>query len=115
LVFEVTGSVQNFVNAVSRIPGLEFAGEEELAPDEFDDHPEFYLLVPQLDALRQIVSLWEGWQRTGTVPRNYGPWRHLFAQLRSVRPWGPADRVTESNATISVIGSTAPPTTSWFA
>ena len=97
LVFEVTGSVQNFVNAVSRIPGLEFAGEEELAPDEFDDNPEFYLLVPQLDALRQIVSLWERWQRTGTIPRNYTPWRHLFAQLRNVRPWGPADRVSEHN------------------
>ena len=97
LVFEVTGSVQNFVNAVSRIPGLEFAGEEELVPDEFDENPEFYLLVPQLDALRQIVSLWEGWRRTGTAPRNFTPWRDLFAQLRSVRPWGPADRVSPPN------------------
>ncbi|KYK46229.1 hypothetical protein A1D31_33150 [Bradyrhizobium liaoningense] len=97
LVFEVTGSIQNFVNAVSRIAGLEFAGEEELAADEFDDNPEFYLLVPQLDALREILSLWQGWQRTGSVPRNYGPWRHLFAQLRSVRPWGPADRVSPQN------------------
>lgn len=97
LVFEVTGSVQNFANAVSRIAGLEFAGEEELAADDFDENPEFYLLVPQLDALREIVSLWEGWQRTGTVPRNYTPWRDLFAQLRSVRPWGPADRVSVPN------------------
>jgi hypothetical protein len=97
LVFEVTGSVQNFVNAVSRIPGLEFAGEEELAPDEFDENPEFYLLVPQLDALRQIVSLWQEWRRTGTAPRNFTPWRDLFAQLRSVRPWGPADRVSPLN------------------
>ena len=97
LVFEVTGSVQNFANAVSRIAGLEFAGEEELVPDEFDKNPEFYLLVPQLDALRQIASLWDGWQRTGTVPRSYTPWRDLFAQLRNVRPWGPADRVSEPN------------------
>ena len=97
LVFEVTGSVQNFAHAVSRIVGLEFAGEEELVTDEFDENPEFYLLVPQLDALREIVSLWQGWQRTGTVPRNYAPWRHLFAQLRSVRPWGPADRVSVPN------------------
>jgi hypothetical protein len=97
LVFEVTGSVQNFVNAVSRIPGLEFAGEEELAADEFDENPEFYLLVPQLDALRQIVSLWEQWRQTGTAPRNFTPWRDLFAQLRNVRPWGPPDRVSLSN------------------
>ena len=97
LVFEVTGSVQNFANAVARIPGLEFAGEEELVPDEFDTNPEFYLLVPQLEALEQIASLWHGWQRDGTVPRNYTPWRDLFAQLRSVRPWGPSDRVSDLN------------------
>ncbi len=97
LVFEVTGSVQNFANAVSRIAGLEFAGEEELIADEFDDNPEYYLLVPQLDALREIVSLWQTWVRTGTVPMNYTPWRHLFAQLRSIRPWGPADRVSAAN------------------
>jgi hypothetical protein len=97
LVFEVTGSVQNFAQAVARIPGLEFAGEEELLPDEFDNNPEFYLLVPQLDALEQIVSLWQRWQRDGTVPRNYTPWRDLFAQLRSVRPWGPSDRVSDLN------------------
>jgi hypothetical protein len=89
--------VQNFANAVSRIAGLEFAGEEELVPDEFDKNPEFYLLVPQLDALRQIVSLWDGWRRTGTVPRSYTPWRDLFAQLRNVRPWGPVDRVSGPN------------------
>jgi subtilisin family serine protease len=97
LVFEVTGSVQNFANAVSRITGLEFAGEEELEADEFDENPEFYLLVPQLGALREIVSLWERWQRTGTVPRNYTPWRDLFLQLRTVRPWGPVDRISPLN------------------
>jgi hypothetical protein len=89
--------VQNFANAVARIAGLEFAGEEELIADEFDDSPEYYLLVPQLDALREIVSLWNTWVDTGAVPRNYTPWRDLFAQLRSVRPWGPADRVSAPN------------------
>lgn len=97
LVFEVTGSVQNFANAVSRIGGLEFAGEEELEADEDDENPELYLLVPQLAALREIVSLWQGWERTGTVPRNYTPWRDLFLQLKKVRPWGPADRVSPLN------------------
>lgn len=96
LVLEVTGSVQNFAKAVSRIAGLEFAGEEALEADE-DKNPEFYLLVPQLGALREIVSLWEGWQRTASVPRNYTPWRELFLQLRSIRPWGPADRVSGRN------------------
>ena len=97
LVFEVTGSVQNFVNAVSRITGLEFAGEEELAADEVDPNPEFYLLVPQLAALEQILSLWEMWQREENLPRGYAPWGHLFAQLRTIRPWGPVDRVSLAN------------------
>ena len=87
LVFQVTGSVQNFANAVARIAGLEFAGEEELLADE-SMKPRVLSPRPQLDALREIVSLREGWQRTGTVPRNYTPWRDLFAQLRSVRPGG---------------------------
>ena len=97
LVFEVTGSIQNFSRAVGRIDGLEYAGEEELIGDEFDKNPEFYLLVPQLDGLRNIISLWERWRNTGDLPRNYTPWRDLFAQLRDVRPWGPSDRVSQVN------------------
>ncbi|MFC3443769.1 S8 family peptidase [Sphingobium rhizovicinum] len=97
LVFEVTGSVKDFAKAASRIAGLEFTGEEELGADEHDKNPEFYLLVPQLGALREILSLWDGWETNGTVPRNYTPWRDLFLQLRAVRPWGPADRVSPQN------------------
>ncbi|MCW6530755.1 S8 family peptidase [Sphingomonas sp. MMSM20] len=97
LVFEVTGSIANFANAVARIPGLEFAGEEELEADEFDTNPEFYMLVPQLGALRQILSLWDGWEKTGTVPHGFTPWRDLFEHLRAIRVWGPADRVSERN------------------
>ncbi|KQP82968.1 hypothetical protein ASF57_12675 [Methylobacterium sp. Leaf117] len=97
LVLEVTDSIQNFAGAVARIAGLEFAGEEELAADEFDKNPEFYLLVPQLAALREIVSLWEGWEKAGTVPHGYGPWRDLFLHLKAIRPWGPGDRVSPQN------------------
>lgn len=97
LVFEVTGAVQNFVNAAARVSGLEFAGEEELGPDDLDKNPEFYLLVPQLGALKEIVSLWETWVRTGAVPQNYTPWRDLFSQLRNLRAWGPRDRVSALN------------------
>lgn len=97
LVLEVTGSIQNFATAIARISGLEFVGEEELAADEFDNSPEFYMLVPQLAALREIVSLWERWEKTGTVPHGYGPWRDLFLHLKAIRPWGPSDRVSPQN------------------
>ncbi|MBR0820112.1 S8 family peptidase [Bradyrhizobium liaoningense] len=113
-MFEVTGSVQNFAKAVQRIDGLEFAGEEELEADDFDQSPEFYLLVPQLGALQQIVSLWELWVREGSVPRNYTPWRDLFSQLRAVRPWGPTDRVSRANREYFHILADGAPDTEFF-
>ncbi|MGC5796396.1 S8 family peptidase [Sphingomonas sp. NFX23] len=97
LVLDVTGSIDKFAGAVARIAGLEFAGEEELPANELDPNPEFYMLVPQMSALREILSLWEGWERTGNVPYGYGPWRDLFLHLRAVRPWGPGDRVSTRN------------------
>lgn len=97
LVLEVTGSIQNFASAVARIDGLEFSGEEELTADELDKDPEIYLLVPQLAALREIVSLWEGWAETGQLPNGYAPWRDVFVHLRTIRAWGPSDRVSIDN------------------
>lgn len=97
LVLEVTGAIQNFAGAVARIAGLEFAGEEGLVADELDKQPEFYMLVPQLAALREIVSLWEKWEKTGNLPRGYAPWRDLFLHLKAIRPWGPGDRVSPRN------------------
>lgn len=97
LVLEVTGAIQRFAAAVAKIKGLEFVGEEELAADELDKDPEFYMLVPQLAALREIVSLWEKWKETGELPYGYAPWRDLFLHLKAIRPWGPGDRVSPRN------------------
>ncbi|RMF70606.1 MAG: hypothetical protein D6740_07985, partial [Alphaproteobacteria bacterium] len=94
LVFEVTGSIQKFVNAVRRVPGLEFIGEEELPPDE-EGYPVLYLMVPDMQALREILSLWERWDRGKPFDRGLTPWRDVFACLRDLRPWGPQDRVSE--------------------
>ncbi|WP_448954787.1 S8 family peptidase [Labrys neptuniae] len=93
LVFEVTGSVTDFVKAVAKVQGLTFAGEDLLDPDELDDDPQVYLLVPNLVALRQIVLLWQTWQRGADLPYGFAPWRQLFLRLRDIRPWGPRDRV----------------------
>lgn len=93
LVFEVTGSVTDFAKAVNRIDGLMFAGEDLLDPDELDDDPQVYLLVPDRTALEQIVNLWQRWQRGMDLPKGFAPWRNLFLRLRDIRPWGPGDRV----------------------
>ena len=52
-----------------------------------------YMAVPDLMALRQLLSLWRRHQGGEDAARNFGRWFKLFDQLREVRPWGPRDRV----------------------
>lgn len=100
LVFELTGSVMKFEQAVRLVPGLEFLGAEDLEEDELDDNPAVYLMVPSEGALRNIVTLWRGWQENGTVPERFSAWKALLSQLRDIRPWGPQDRITPADFNI---------------
>lgn len=93
LVFELTGSVLQFEQAVRLVPGLEFLGAEDLEEDELDKNPAVYLMVPSEGALRNIVTLWKGWRGTGNVPPGFSAWKTLLSQLRDIRPWGPQDRI----------------------
>jgi hypothetical protein len=93
LVFKVTGSIQNFANAVKRIPGLELIDEEELASYDKDKSPVAYLLIPDERALKRLLSLWNRWRR-GQLVRGETPWGDLFKCLKELRPWGPGDRVS---------------------
>lgn len=97
LVFELTGGVLQFSRAVQLVPGLEFLGAEDLDEDDLDTNPAVYLMVPNEGALRNIVTLWRGWQRDGTVPPGYSAWKTLLTQLRDIRPWGPQDRITRED------------------
>ena len=92
LVFEVRGTIGAFAGAVRRVPGLELVDEEELAGDEEDKAPVAYLMVPDVQALHELESLWRRWLR-GQLVQGETPWRDVFALLRELRPWGPADRV----------------------
>lgn len=111
LVFEVAGSLGDFYSQVGRVRGLEFLLEDdvELAPDDDfyalntkqgqqlrTDEPiggRLYMAMPDLRALREILSLWDTYRRKQALPRGFAPWRTLFELLRNLRPWGPADRV----------------------
>lgn len=113
IVFEIGGTVANFLKAIRRIEGLEFMAEIEtdFTPDEDfaikygegeqkgQDIPgkevsgRFYLAMPDLQALRQLLSLWERWQNDEPLGRGLTPIGHLFAQLHDLRPWGPRDRI----------------------
>lgn len=111
VVFEVAGSLADFYNQVQRIPGLEFLLDEEAEFDPDDDFHwtrrrgeevfrlddrvggRLYVAMPNLQALRQLLSLWERFLRGEALPRGFAPWGSLFGLLHDVRPWGPADRV----------------------
>jgi len=92
LVFEVKGSISSFVKAVNRVPGLELVDEEDLPSDE-DKQPVAYLLVPDMQALREIESLWRRWTEGEELGRGFAGWRDVFSCLRDLRVWGPNDRV----------------------
>ena len=115
LVLEVAGSLVDFQALTARVPGLEFLGDEEIEFKPDEDFFEIdarsgregerrtdrqlggrlYLAMPDVAALRQLLSLWERWQRGDGLPSGFTPWRDVFASLRKIRPWGPVDRLSE--------------------
>ncbi len=115
LVFEVAGSIANFYDTVRKVRGLEFLADEET---EFEPDADFaqkddrkgrvgearmdkvvggrlYLAIPDVTALKQLLSLWDRWQRGKPLAWGFAPWSGVFEQLRNLRPWGPQDRIPE--------------------
>lgn len=113
VVFEVAGTVANFLKAVARVDGLEFMTEYETDFERDDDFAvldgrkgreghdredarvsgRFYLAMPDLRALDQLLSLWDRYDRGEPMGRGFAPIGHLFAQLHDLRAWGPQDRI----------------------
>ncbi|MGI2036190.1 S8 family peptidase [Rhizobium panacihumi] len=100
LVFELTGGIYKFEEAVRLVSGLEFLGVEDLDPDEDDKNPVLYLMVPSEGALSNLVTLWRDWRRNGSVPNRFSSWKALLSQLRDIRPWGPQDRIAIEDAAV---------------
>ncbi|MBP2464784.1 hypothetical protein JOH52_000805 [Sinorhizobium meliloti] len=105
IVFEVEGSLKDFYEQARAI-GLEYLGdyEDDFAPsgDFYDqDDPgkslagRIYLAMPDVQALRELLSLWRRYKNNERMPTGRGPWRELFSQLIDVRPWGPQDRIPD--------------------
>jgi hypothetical protein len=115
IVFEIAGTVADFLKAVGRVRGLEFMAEYEgdfAADEDFAVHDarrgrqgqdrtdkavpaRFYLAMPDVQAFRELLSLWDRWTRGEALARGFAPFTHLFAQLRALRPWGPQDRIPD--------------------
>ena len=113
VVLETVGTVDDFVRAVERMPGMEWLveiEEEDIPPD--DDffalskqgeeqlgktlRGRLFMLFTNQGALQQMLSLWEAWQNGEKLPYGLGKWKTLFEQLRDVRTWGVQDRLFET-------------------
>ena len=108
LVLECAGSIGAFVNAVRKTPGLEWLGEfSREMPGDTDFYyrrdqdrkvsEAVYLVMPDRRGQQQLMSLWRLWeanQGSGRFSQNQGKWKDVFRALRTVRFWGPEDRVT---------------------
>lgn len=115
IVFEIAGAVADFARAASSVPGLELMVEYDTAaePDEFfavkdtrtgreghrrDDkmvEGRFYLAMPDVAAFQELLRLYDRWAAGQELDRGFAPFKHLFAQLRVLRPWGPQDRIPD--------------------
>lgn len=127
VVFDLAGSVEQFMRAVAKVPGLEFLvelEEDEADPDDdfhrvdqdgrIDDPvPEsLYMVMTNARAVSELIRLFRLWEADQTVKfeRGLNPLRTAFALLRDVGRWGPEDRVRETGLlqqwqeTVQVIG-----------
>ncbi len=107
LVFETVGTIENFVNAVRKIEGLDWLSEIE---EYFDSDDNFYpvkdgekvedkklngrlfLMMSDQQAMRELKSLWEKYQNGDPFEYGYGKWKSLFSQLKDIRLWDVQDR-----------------------
>lgn len=107
VVFETVGSVEKFIGAVQRTPGLEWlleADEAGVEPDDdFYDQRDrqksldgrIYLLGSNQQALAEVISLWNRYKEDTHVQleRGLAKWKDVFKHLRDVRFWGIQDRI----------------------
>ena len=115
IVFEIAGMIEDFFDAVKKVNGLEFMAEYEadFAPDENfamkdtrkgkigQDRTDktvkgrLYLAMPDVQAFKMLLSLWDRWEKGQPFATGLSPFKHLFAQLHALRPWGAIDRIPE--------------------
>lgn len=115
IVIETAGPVENFVNNVKKIDGLEWLVElvedqdpdedffEEKKPKEDDGETvakekqlsgRLFLIMSNQAALEQLLNFWKLYRRSNDkFPEGDGRWKSLFELLRNVRTWNANDRL----------------------
>lgn len=113
VVLETVGAIDGFIRAVEKVPGMEWLAEideTDIPPDEdfFETTGKdkrrskktlggrLFMVFTNQNALRETRSLWNTWQADGKLPRRFGPWKTIFAQLHDVRVWNARDRLHDT-------------------
>ncbi|CAM3295031.1 hypothetical protein EDM52_10730 [Brevibacillus invocatus] len=110
LVFETVSTLDDFINAVKKIEGLDWLTEWEtdIAPDDDFFLQEdgvvsdkiiggrLFLIMSDQRAMKELRSLWQLYQNQETFPHGKTKWRDLFKHLKDVRPWRISDRFHET-------------------
>lgn len=114
VVFDLAGTVDGFLRACQGVEGLEFLADlqedqvgadddffYEEAPGEISDDgvpQSLYMVMSNAQAVEELVRLFSLWQQDPSVRFETGlnPLKQVFDLLRSVRRWGPEDRVRET-------------------
>ncbi len=112
LVLEIAGEVATFAQAMLKVPGLEFLGEQALEQLDPDDDfrmvnqrgqakryaRQLFLIATDAQAWRELLSLWQRFKQGLSLPRGLTPFRDLFAQLLEIREWSDRDRLEQAGA-----------------
>lgn len=111
LVIEIAGSVDEFRQAIEVI-GLEWLGEwdvGDIPPD--DDFFErdtkggradkavkgrMFLSLGNEAGMRELLSLWNQWANSQTLPAGKTKWRDVFNQTLKIRRWGIEEALRET-------------------
>jgi hypothetical protein len=111
LVMETVGTVENFMNAVRNIQGLEWLSdwrqEEVTADEDFydeDNHEkalsgQVYLIMSNQKGMATLLRHWRIYKRNPANPifrHGQKRWVQLFSHLKDIRFWEAKDRVKET-------------------
>ena len=113
VVLETVGRVDDFIQAVEAVPGMEWLAEvdtDEIPPD--DDffalagdgttpsdkflRGRLFMVFTNQEALQQMMSLWKTLRSGKTLPQGLKKWIPIFRQTLEMRPWGVQDRLLET-------------------
>lgn len=109
LVVETVGAVQDFVTAVTQIAGFDWLAAENKddiqADDDFFDEldptkqlsGQLFLVGSNREALLELRRLWTKYEEnpTSDLGNRLNAWKNVFKHLKTLRFWGPSDRVLE--------------------